>query len=71
MTVGRPVGTRRPLAVELAAHDEEVERILAETCSPTEHPFSTLIEQGQRAARVWLGLPGRGVVAAGRRPGLR
>ena len=39
-------------AIELVAQDEETERILAETYSTTEHLFSTLIEQGQRAGEI-------------------
>ena len=43
-------------AVELAAHDDEIERILAEAYSATEHLFSTLIEQGQRAGEIAAGV---------------
>ena len=43
-------------AVEMAAHDAEIERILAETYSATEHLFSTLIEQGQRTGEVAAGV---------------
>ena len=39
-------------AVELAAHDDEIERIVAEVWREAEHLFSMLIEEGQSAGEI-------------------
>ena len=39
-------------AVELAAHDDEIERIVAEVWREAEHLFSMLIKEGQSAGEI-------------------